>query len=377
MIATRMKKRVLIGVMTALALPLFGQNEVQFIRIVSPTNSRIIQFSPDGSLVWSNGALGITCIVQRASSISGPSNWVDYAQKVVITTNRVVTATLRDLSVPADVKLIPAGTFSMGDTRDNTSGEAPVHSGDVSGFYMGKTEVTKDQWDVVYNWAIEHGYTFDGFLTGKATNHPVQRVSWYDCVKWCNARSEKEGRTPCYTVNGDVYRTDQIDPECSWSADGYRLPTEAEWEKAARGGLSSKRFPWGDTIQHTKANYYSSSSLSSYDTSSTRSYHPTYSNNTSSPYTSPAGSFPTNSYGLYDLAGNVSEWCWDWYDGSYYASSPSSDPRGPSWGSYRVRRGGDYQSYADFSRVASRIVNAFPYDSRSTVGFRIALSAGP
>ncbi|MEI8206564.1 MAG: SUMF1/EgtB/PvdO family nonheme iron enzyme, partial [Kiritimatiellales bacterium] len=323
-------------VISMLALPLFGQQDAAFFRVVSPTNSKITAFS-GGTLAWTNAATGVTCTVQRATTLIGSSNWVDYVKCAA--SNAVMSLQVFDPAAPSDMAYIPAGSFNMGDVfGEGYASEWPVHSVYVSGFYMGKTETTKAQWDDVYNWAITHGYSFTNAGSGKASSHPVQTVSWYDCVKWCNARSEKEGKTPCYTVDGNVYRTGQSAPDCNWSAGGYRLPTEAEWEKAARGGLSGKRFPWGDTIQHTRANYFSSSSYS-YDTSSTRGYHPTY-NDGVYPYTSPAGSFAANGYGLYDMAGNVWEWCWDWREYAYYTSSPSSNPRGASSGDIRALRGG-------------------------------------
>jgi formylglycine-generating enzyme required for sulfatase activity len=219
------------------------------------------------------------------------------------------------------------------------------------------------------------GYSFDNAGSGKAANHPVQTVTWYDVVKWCNARSQKEGKTPAYYTDAamtQVYTNGQASPYVKWDR-GYRLPTEAEWEKAARGGLSGKRFPWGDTITHNQANYYSSTSYA-YDTSSTRGYHPNYQAG-GMPYTSPVDSFAANGYGLYDMAGNVWEWCWDWYSSSYYGSSPGTDPRGPASGSYRVFRGGGWYGSAWNSRSANRD-DYYPTSRDYGIGFRPVLPPG-
>ena len=131
--------------------------------------------------------------------------------------------------VPEGMVLIPAGEFEMGDTfGEGDPDELPVHSVTVSAFYMGETEVTKTQWDAVHGWAVTNGYAFENAGLGKAGNHPVHTVSWNDCVKWANARSEMEGLTACYTVGGEVYRTTAVAPEVDRQANGYRLPTEAE-----------------------------------------------------------------------------------------------------------------------------------------------------
>ncbi|MCX6879942.1 MAG: SUMF1/EgtB/PvdO family nonheme iron enzyme [Verrucomicrobia bacterium] len=279
--------------------------------------------------------------------------------------------TARDTpSDPEEFVLIQAGSFEMGQTGI----AEPVHSVQVSGFFMGRTEVTWLDWRTVRDWSVTHGYTdLSGRGAGKADTHPVQAINWYEMVKWCNAKSEMESLTPCYTVSGLVYRTGQTVPDCNWSASGYRLPSEAEWEKAARGGLSGKLLPWGDTITHSQANYYSASNYS-YDVSSTRGYHPTY-NDGVLPYTSPVGSFAPNGYGLYDMAGNIWEWCWDWY-GSY-PSTPQTDPRGATSGAGRVGRGGDFSWYASYCRVADRTRLDPTYSVSYAIGFRLARGAAP
>ena len=257
-----------------------------------------------------------------------------------------VTEESSQFPVPEDADrfaLIPAGSFMMGDSMDEGgTEELPVHEVQVSGFYMGKHEVTWSLWQEVRDWAVSNGYSdLSGSARARVTTYPVHTVNWYDIVKWCNAASERAGLEPVYYASqgGDVYRSGEITPYIDYRKQGYRLPTEAEWEKAARGGLSGQRFPWGDTISHANANYYErTSSNYSYESGDGTGYHPSY-NDGSFPYTSPVGSFAANGYGLYDMAGNVWEWCNDWYDGSYYSSSPGSDPAGPDSGTNRVLRG--------------------------------------
>lgn len=275
---------------------------------------------------------------------------------------------------PAGMVWINAGDAEMGQAGIT----GPVHTNYISGFWMDETEVTKAKWDEVYAWAITNGYTFENAGAGKASNHPVQTVNWHDCVKWCNARSEKEGLTPCYHTTAlfaifNYYKTGDLNVSnnwVEWSANGYRLPTEAEWEKAARGGRQGRLFPWGeDTIQHARANYNSRTN-ETYDTSPTRGYHPSYSNEPM-PYTSPVGSFPANGYGLQDVAGNVMEWCWDWYND--YPADYQTDPPGPTTSSLgaRVLRGGSWDYNSSFACCAKRS-GYVPTNEVDFVGFRCA-----
>jgi formylglycine-generating enzyme required for sulfatase activity len=278
---------------------------------------------------------------------------------------------------PSGMVLIPAGSFQMGDSLDGETDALPLHSVYVSAFYMDANLVSYALWRQVYQWAISHGYSFDLPAGGKAANHPVQSIDWYDCVKWCNARSEMEGRTPAYYTSAGqaaVYRSGDVDVQndwVNWSA-GYRLPTEAEWEKAARGGLSGKRFPWGNTIDWSHANYYAYPVGYSYDLAPTSGYDPTF-NDGVYPYTSPVGHFAPNGYGLYDMAGNVWEWCWDWY-GSY-AGVAQSDPRGALSGSRRVVRGGCWRDVAVDCRAAGRFFS-WPAYWLDFYGFRSVLPPG-
>jgi formylglycine-generating enzyme required for sulfatase activity len=282
---------------------------------------------------------------------------------------------------PEGMVLIPAGTFQMGDSfSEGSSNELPVHGVDLAPYFIDKFEVTNAEYAAALNWAYAQGglievsggvvykydsgtsypycdtttseawsqITWDGSTFGVAAgkeNYPVVGVTWYGAAACANWRSGMEGRPLSYDVSNWT---------CNFGAGGYRLPTEAEWEKAARGGAVAHRFPWSDTdmIQHGRANYYSTA-WDSYDTSPTSGHHPEFAV-AGPPRTSPVGYFAPNGYGLYDMAGNVTEWCNDWYSESYYSSSPSSDPTGPATSSSRVHRGGDWYDGAYNCRCAQR-----------------------
>jgi formylglycine-generating enzyme required for sulfatase activity len=344
-----------------------------------------------GPKITVNGPPGSHARVEWSENLEGPWNvWSNIVVEVAGTVLVDVSpgSTMRfyrtvGLPTPSDegFALIPAGSFEMGDNFGDWPSEwganpsVPVHTVNVSAFYMGRTEVTKAQWDEVRTWAVNNGYTNLNSGGGKGANHPVHSVNWFDVVKWCNAASERDGLTPVYTLrDGSVYRTGDNAPTIHYGASGYRLPSEAEWEKAARGGVEGQRFPWGNTISHANANYYSSSSYS-YDVSPTRDHHPQYDTG-EGPYTSPVGSFAPNAFGLYDMVGNVGEWCNDWFEWNYYANSPSSNPRRPASGSARVIRGGGWVNDALDCRSAFRFF--YHPDGRSDhIGFRLARSSVP
>jgi len=286
--------------------------------------------------------------------------------------------------VPAGFALIPAGEFMMGDALDDGDYEAPQHRVSVSAFHMQTKEVTKAQWDEVRAWGVKNGYTDLPEGEGKAAEHPVIQIPWFGAVKWCNARSEQDALVPCYYTSAartEVYRTGEVDlatPMVNWAASGYRLPTEAEWEKAARGGLVGKRFPWGDTISHRDANFCNDGN-EAYQ-SGTTGPHPLYVSD-EWPYTSPVGSFATNGYGLYDMTGNVEEWCWDccldYPDAVETDPRPAdTDPRATARGTWRVLRGGTWNSQGYLCCVAFRNLQ-FASNAYERAGFRPVRCAIP
>ena len=345
----------------------------RFFRISGPTATTIIAFNPDGTLVWSNASPGATYTVQTVASVPGGTNWVDYVQ--LPTTNAVNTNLLVDFNPPAGLALIPSGSFTIGDTLDGESDASPTNVY-VSAFYMDVNLVSYSQWQTVYSYATNHGYGFFQntvygayAAAGKGANHPVQTVDWYDTVKWSDARSAQAGLTPVYYTDAgltQVYTNGEATTLYpNWAVSGYRLPTEAEWEKAARGGLSGQRFPWGNLIGESQANYYGNTNLS-YDLGP-NGYNAIGSIGGRTPATSPVGSFPANGYGLYDMAGNIFEWCWDWYGTPYAGGSDPHGPTGPL--SYRGLRGGSWSLDANDARCAFRSYGN-PLNAGSSIGFR-------
>ncbi len=302
---------------------------------------------------------------------------------------------------------VPAGQYDMGDHHDAQGEALPVHTVYIDAFLIDRCEVTNQQYLEGLNYAYQQGlvYVSTGLVKGTGNdlvycdtttsssysritwngstfgltagkeNHPMVQVSWYGAAAYANWRSAMQGRTPSY---------DTTTWACNFAANGYRLPTEAEWEKAARGGHYSPywRYPSGDSIASNIANYGGSG-----DPYECGTYL----------FTTPAGFYtgqlqqkadfswpcaPTsyqtangmNGWGLYDMAGNVWEWCNDWYSSTYYSSSPYSNPTGPTNGTSRVERSSSWTGAVTGLTCAYRSSDAPAVRYRS-YGFRLVLDS--
>ena len=346
----------------------------------------ISSFDSSGLLVCTNLYPGSSAAVYASSSVAGPWYTMKGLNSITVASNETIQVNVpvgnqdvifyRVLGVAAinpfnGMTAIPAGSFTMGDfTNMDGENDALPTNVYVSAFYIDVNLVTWSQWQSVFSYATNNGYTFTNFGAGKATNHPVQTLDWYDAVKWCNARSQQAGLVPVYYTDAgltQIYANGEAAPFVNWTNNGYRLPTEAEWEKAARGGLVGQRFPGGDTISESQANYDANTSLHNYDLGPYNGYNTNFDIG-AQPYTSPIGYFPANGYGLNDMAGNVQEWCWDWY-GTPYGLPTTNNPTGPGSGTDRVLRGGFWGFYAYYLRCANRGYNG-PSSSDDIMGFR-------
>lgn len=214
----------------------------------------------------------------------------DEGNYTVVISNSEGSVTSAPIQVAVKMPVVPTGVY-----RINNSDGASGHEVALTGFSIDQHEVTKAFWDEVYAWAVANGYDFTNAGIAEGPEHPVHSVNWYDCVKWANALSERDGHTPCYYTDDNctqVYRTGEVDLtnyNVRWNVDGYRLPTESEWEVAARGGLEGSKYAWGESASTSKANF-------------DQSLHGA---------TLPVGSYPSTGYGLFEVGGNLREWTWD------------------------------------------------------------------
>jgi formylglycine-generating enzyme required for sulfatase activity len=253
---------------------------------------------------------------------------------------------------PADFVLVKGGTFTMGSpaSEPERGTDETQHRVTVGDFYIAKSSVTQREYSQLMDSNPSEFKTNPSNSSGD--NLPVENVSWFDAIRFCNARSTREGLTPAYTISGETVTWNR-------AANGYRLPAEAEWEYACRAGTTTP-FNIGNNITDKEANCYNNYG---------------YNNNSSGRITggyrgrtTPVNSYTANSWGLFDMHGNVADWCWDWY--GEYGASAQTNPTGPATGTLRVNRGGGWNDFPKHIRSAYRAATP-PGNGSFNLGFRL------
>jgi formylglycine-generating enzyme required for sulfatase activity len=303
-----------------------------------------------GTLPTGLNLAGATGVISGTPTAAGTSNFTVKAVNVAGSDTKQLTITIFE---PIEMLQIQGGTFTMG-SPENETGRYPnetQHQVTLTGFYMSKYLVTQAQYEAVMG--NNPSYFRTPVAPERSTaNRPVELVTWYDAVEFCNRLSTQEGLTPVYTITGRTpvtgYPIKAATVTADWNTNGYRLPTEAQWEYACRAGTSTA-YNTGNTISDGTGWYYP------------------YSDNR----THSVGQKPANAWGLYDMHGNVMEWCWDWFDDGYYSISPAQDPTGAVSGEKRVNRGGVFASPASGLRSALRNYTYPYYDDFPMVGIRL------
>ncbi|MCL2804850.1 MAG: SUMF1/EgtB/PvdO family nonheme iron enzyme [Treponema sp.] len=311
-----------------------------------------------GTFTWVTPTASVGNVGTRMHSLRfTPTDTVNY---------NTVTQNVNILVVEVEIEMvfIPSGTFRMG----SPSTEAGHFSSEdyrtenignvtVSGFWMGRYQVTQEQYQAVTgnNPSYFHGGSGRAPAAGEIQiKRPVESVTWYDAIEFCNRLSIIEGLTPVYTITGRTpaigYPIINATVTANWDNDGYRLPTEAEWEYACRAGTNT-RWYFGET-ESNLVNY-------------------AWYNANSGSRTHQVGLKLPNAWGLYDMHGNVWEWCWVWYTSSYNSAGGNNNPKGAVSGTRRVTRGGSWINSASNTRSAYRGISYYPDYRDFNFGFRL------
>ncbi|WP_300566128.1 SUMF1/EgtB/PvdO family nonheme iron enzyme [Flavobacterium sp.] len=239
---------------------------------------------------------------------------------------------------------IEGGTFWMGSSDDNKiaeNDEQKKHEVKVNSFELNKLEVTVWEWK---DYCTKTKKKLPAKpMWGWNDNNPITNVTWIEAVNYCNWLSKQDGLKPAYTIAGPSFN-------CDFTANGYRLPTEAEWEFAAKGGTKSKNHIFAGSDDSNEVAWF-------------------IKNSTRKPHT--VGTKMPNELGLYDMNGNVWEWCWDWYNKDYYKTEDGNNPQGPLRGEKKSVRGGSWDSQLNYLRTANRISTS-PEKTNEFYGFRLA-----
>ena len=253
---------------------------------------------------------------------------------------------------------VAGGSFDMG-SNEGYNDEKPIHNVFINDFYIGETEVTQGLWKAVIG-------NNPSVFSSKGDDYPVESVSWYDAVMFCNKLSELENKPKVYTITNikydDCKQIISADVKADFSKNGYRLPTEAEWEYAARGGNKSNGYKYSGSNKLADVAWYGCFDLSDANRTLNEDVD------------MPVKQKKSNELGLYDMSGNVWELCWDWYQYDYYVNSPSNNPLGPSSGEERVMRGGAFNTDSYYCR---RRGISKPNYRGDNLGFRLLLSSPP
>lgn len=246
--------------------------------------------------------------------------------------------------IETDLIQVKGGTFKMGSKTSDTSAELDEqkeHSVTLNTFEISKFEITVWEWKQFIKankmkMPIKPSW-------GWQDNYPINGITWNEAIAYCNWLSTKEKLQPCYSKKGPNF-------VCNFKANGYRLPTEAEWEFAAKGGTNSKGFRYSGSDKLEDVAWYKA-------------------NSNGQPHT--VGTKLPNELGIYDMSGNVWEWCWDWYNKDFYKLEKGDNPKGPEMGERRTVRGGSWDSKSNYVRPANRI-STIPSKTHEFYGFRIA-----